>query len=410
MKKTSLFARTLSAALLFGTGFLCAWLVVASSSEAAAQKPSRSSRIRPADRADNFSAEALKKSVRQRLRDNPSSVAAGEFYVAAWAMDDAERAALFTRLQTMPPFAGKSTLVEKLRTAWADRSPEAMVAFSEKLPYGTTSREMQEMGVRAWAKRDPQALAQWIAKYQEDGDYIRPGYQCALIQEWGRIDPEAAVGYVRSLPKDTIVGQQGMMILMNALARTGNIETAVNLMENMDGEKDRNWLLRSLAESLSEFDVTEAARWASSLPEDDREHVLKHVLKEWSSREPEAAMPWILQLSADDPVRENMMRDAVWNWARANAQDAAAWLAQQPVSPEKDNALTGFSYSLAPFSPMTAMEWAGQVADPEKQKTTQLFVMRLWKIYDRDGALAYLSGATPFTPEEIGEILKSDGD
>jgi hypothetical protein len=77
--------------------------------------------------------------------------------------------------------------------------------------------------------------------------------------------------------------------------------------------------------------------------------------------------------------REPAVRKLVEAWAKADFNGAAAWLKNQPSSPDHDTAVAAFAPLVSKMEPPSAVDWAATIADVERRNSVLKALYTEWQ-------------------------------
>ena len=148
-------------------------------------------------------------------------------------------------------------------------------------------------------------------------------------------------------------------------------------LSSRDGYK--HVVIQKAANMLAQSDPKRASQWIEGfLDRDYSRGVPGLIAKRWIERgDPAAAMEWLLGFS-DDQIRSNSVSGAMSRWAELDLKAAQNWL--RPSTPRKELDPTVEAMVMHDFraDPESALEWAGQVHDPELRRKLIVGTGRYW--------------------------------
>jgi len=263
---------------------------------------------------------------------------------------------------------------------------------------------------------------------------LRAQAMTALLTQWARSDPEAALSRARSgASKASEVGATMVEIArdnprtarilaeelssrdaeaaliaypaaVQGMAASGAFEDARSLIEASPGipADARELMIEMLADQWGRSRPEETAAWVLSIPDEtSRDQALVALGNAWSGNDPEAAALFAVQL-APGAVRQAVVGQAITRWASTDAQGAAEWLLQFPSSPDFDQAVARLATHPATVANDVdlALNWTENIFDPVLRFTTANAVLS--ELYARDpaAALQRLQGMKLLSDEE----------
>ena len=278
---------------------------------------------------------------------------------------------------------------------WAADDSESALLWLESNAQGLARLETLNSGVELWAQRDPVAAADWIDGMANDGSKIVAAK--SLASSWAASDPTQASQWLNSLP-------------------TGEV---------------KQWASLSFIETWSEQDPRSASEWAlaNTLSSGD-DLLLQNSIRAYTFQDPESAAQFIRQAASEqafpygalahidaraeqDPAGtvdwitgmeetdalydENFIDDyrkaAMSAWTETDSIAASSWLSEQPLGPERDAAIAGFSESIQRFEPEAAAAWSNTISDPNRRADQLKQSVRTWANNDPEAALNWVINA-----------------
>jgi hypothetical protein len=142
----------------------------------------------------------------------------------------------------------------------------------------------------ALSQRNVEAAAQLVDRIPKEA---RANWVTAVALGYAAFDVEKGRQWVRRYAGD---GQQTATQFARAVA-SRNPEAAVQLVEDVVDDQERDRLLRGLLPPLAEHSPALAARWAQRVTDDEtRARSIAEVANTWAQYDPPAARKWVLSL------------------------------------------------------------------------------------------------------------------
>ena len=217
---------------------------------------------------------------------------------------------------------------------------------------------MAGMLVRAWAKDDPRAAAEWTLAHAKPGDGDAPESQRvgAAFYPWLQADEAAALDWCAHLPASPL-RENIASGAAASLARAGKIDAATAMLGSHPGAKSSD-AIAAIAEARAESDPAATAAWIDSLPpEIDTAGAMNALVEKWTQRD---------------------------------AAAAAGWVEAQPAGTRRDAALQAYTHAAAELDPIAAGEWTATIADPKARTAAAEYVFRQMSRRDSAAARAWL--------------------
>jgi hypothetical protein len=232
--------------------------------------------------------------------------------------------------------AARSQAMGKVLAAIAETNPSRAMTQLLKLPSGQMRGEILSEVAESVATLTPTAALDWLNDI--DDKSLRVGAAQSLGAAFARRDVEAAADMIDRIPKearpswitsvalayadvDFEKGRQWVRKYANEpgdaafqFARTVALrspEQAVQLVDGVVDDQERDRLLRGLLPPLAEHSPALAARWAERVTDDSmRERSISEVASVWSQYDLPAARKWILSLD-DGPPKDTAISQLV---------------------------------------------------------------------------------------------------
>jgi hypothetical protein len=156
----------------------------------------------------------------------------------------------------------------------------------------------------ALSQRNVEAAAQLVDRVPKEA---RANWVTAVALGYAASDVEKGRQWVRRYGTD---GQQTAAQFARAVA-SRNPEAAVQLVEDVVDDQERDRLLRGLLPPLAEHSPALAARWAQRVTDDEtRTRSIAEVANTWAQYDLPAARKWVLSLD-DGPTKDQALTTLV---------------------------------------------------------------------------------------------------
>lgn len=201
--------------------------------------------------------------------------------------------------------------------------------------------------ISAWAKMDPFAALDFV-RSDPDGQFATD----TVLTTWASRDPDAARRWAESNhvgdgPNPYLAG------VIRGIAET-NPELATQMLCEMPQGAERNSALRGILPQLMAQGPEVARSWIESLSDNAlRDGALRQITKDMATLDPAGTAQ--LLLSNPGHVTQHRL-DGVYNqWARVDQQAALASVSTLPAGENRSNALSGVVGTMAASDPAAAL-------------------------------------------------------
>lgn len=319
-------------------------------------------------------------------------------------------------------------------TRWGKSDPDGALAYVQSLDYKKAGGDAAVI-ISSLAATDPQRAIRWL----QDPDnklanlpWMGQILAGSITKEWVRQDPDAALAWATTLPKNQQSGAYGGVL--GTLAATDPARASALAVDLPAGDARRD-IIGQIARAWSESAPDEAIQWASTLEGDERERavgealgawaqsapneaagyvdqlaedertegMLDRVASNWARQEPEAAAHWLAN-QAEGADKANAMGDVMWNWTVADPQAASTWLLDQPAGNSRDEGIGALAKATFDNDPASAVTWAANMSDDEKRQSSVGIGVNVWLERDPDAANQWLNTTDSISQEEIQRI------
>jgi hypothetical protein len=345
--------------------------------------------------------------------------------------------ALIALRQSTPDWDPDARVAAQLMlTRWGKADPDGALAYLADLDLKKAGGDAAVI-ISAVAAADPTRSIKWL----EDPDnklakqpWMGQILAGSITKEWVRQDPQAALDWAMTLPKEQQSGAYGGVLGTLAAtdpARASNL--ALGLPEG-DGRRD---VIGQIARAWAEDSPAEAMKWVSTLEGEEGKRATSEALGAWAQSDPEAAATYVDQVAAEersagmldrvaatwarrDPERAarwlgdqpegadkaDAMGDVMWNWTVADPEAASTWLLDQPAGNSRDEGISALAKATFENDPASAVTWAANIGDEKKQQWSVGVGVNVWLDRDPEAANQWLGATDSLSPEQINGILQ----
>lgn len=328
-----------------------------------------------------------------------------------------------------------------LLTRWASADSDAAFAYVEQMKNKDQARDATFSILRALASQDPQRALEWMSNQGNDmakSSWMGHALAGTIASEWVRQDPDAALAWANSLPKNQRQGALGGAL--ETIAASNPVEAAQRLLE-LDPGEEREKAAGNIANLWAKRAPQEAMEWAMTLEGEDRESAMSRALGGWASTEPAEAAAFINDIPAeertDSQVREVGRRwasqepskaaewltnqpdsrgrtDAVgyalWHWTNEDPGGAADWILEQPSGDFRDNGIASIAKATFEEDPSSAVTWAATIDNDKQREGAIERGVREWAKRDPNLAREWVQqNSNALSPEQAERLLNLEG-
>jgi hypothetical protein len=250
---------------------------------------------------------------------------------------------------------------------------------------------------------------------------LRAGEFSRILQLWLQRDPEAALAYVRALPRDSGEFTQGLLLALSAVGQRDpdralklagelvanreqavfyssffaqlaqqNLPAAVQRLALVPAGAGRENALRAVADLWARTDLPAALTWAEKLAAADRAFALESALVNLVPSDPLRAIQ-IAQQSLSGGALDRTLSSALHQLASSDPQSAAAIVPLLAPGETQTLAAAEVARALAAKNPADALAWAKTLpTDPVRWLAT-MRALEVWVADDPGAASRYVA-------------------
>jgi hypothetical protein len=298
--------------------------------------------------------------------------------------------------------AARSEAMGKVLAAIAQTNPSMAMAQLLKMPQSTIRSEILGEVATSVASLSSTAALDWLNDINDKS--MRTQAAQSLGYALARRDADVAADMVDRIPKEARAswitsvalayadadfekGKQWIRRYANEpgdaafqfarLVASRNPEQAVQLVDGIVDDRERDRLLRGMLEPLAEHSPAVAARWAERVTDDQqRERSIGEVAAVWTQYDAPAARKWILGLD-DGPAKDSALQQLVMRGGSSSVDDVLPLINQIQTPERRSHAVLMAAMRLS----QSDMEGARTLLrryplDPARQRQFDDFVQR----------------------------------
>lgn len=202
-----------------------------------------------------------------------------------------------TQLLKLPAGEMRSEILNQIAQGVASLTPTAALDWLNDINDKSMRTEAAQSLGYSLARRDVEGAADMIDRIPKEA---RPQWITAVALAYADVDFEKGRQWVRRYANEP--GDATFQFARNVAARSP--ELAVQLVDGVVDDQERDRLLRGLIPPLAEHSPALAARWAERVSDDNqRASSIGEVASVWSQYDLQAARKWVLSLD-DGPGKD----------------------------------------------------------------------------------------------------------
>jgi hypothetical protein len=200
---------------------------------------------------------------------------------------------------------------------------------------------------------------------------------------WAKADPNGALEWYKNLEVDGKGNFTNKTYLAEGMLRGLAENDTAFATEFLSGISVKDHSMRRMAQVLagkvweqssSAKDLKSATSWADSLPDGKlKSYAQAEITKQYASKDPQAAVSWLATQESSSDNMKGSYYNAFSAWAGKDATAAGDYISTMPDSSNKDSAIIGLSVNLVNKDPQLALEWAGNINEPENRSKMLMY-------------------------------------
>ena len=184
-----------------------------------------------------------------------------------------------------------------------------------------------------------------------------------ISRQWARVDAQAAIAWVSSLPSAS-----------------------------------RDSVLPGIIASVAETDLPEATRLVARLPAGDSQaNAASSIGWQWAGDDPQAASKWAASFP-EGKTRQRAFESVMNRWSQNDPYAAGSWLGTLPAGDSRDAAVNAYTGRIMGSDPAAAVQWAQTISDESMRNSRLESLLGTWLKTDANAATNWISASA--LPEE----------
>jgi|GEM_PF-729576 len=331
------------------------------------------------------------------IKKSTTRDAAVSSVVSAWSRTDFDAALNYAL--SIPGPTQRSDVFRSLSADSGANREKLLTAALDYMPPGNSFQQVVSQVFSSWASEDPAKAAKAVFKLppgqvlsnaasQVASDWAQSGNKVEVLN-WVKRLPE---GNTRLSSIDSVFRHWASEDSAAAQAALANLSAS---------ERDR--ATRAIASGWSQKDPQAVLGWSQSLATEDlRNEVVREAMNQWANEDPEGAAQKISQLP--ESAQGRAMQAVISRWATKDAASAGDWLGRQAAGATRDGAISSLARTLAVEDPEAALEWTAKITD-EKSRNRQLESQARSWLQNEPGTAREWITATEFLSDESKQKL-----
>jgi hypothetical protein len=258
--------------------------------------------------------------------------------------------------------------------------------------------------LRRWARLEPAAAAAFALA--DKNRTARANAFKAVLDVWGRDDPEAASEWVAGIKDEQTLEDTLHEFCINLAQR--DFEGTLRFADRLPEEVRDNVVFAAFRAEARENPSGAAAR-ALTMPEGELQgEAMEGTIEEWLRSDAQAAMAWVMQRpESTTALGGKLLDNAVWRWGDLDPEAASRYLQTLPAGRDQDYMLRRLADSWIQQGTRKAFAWAQSLPAGSARTTAMEATMNRWADFDPSSAAAFLR--TLPAADQTGKMLEIIG-
>lgn len=331
------------------------------------------------------------------------------------------------------PFSERILASYLLFSQWAEFDPIEALAHTDTM--GRGGFFVKPTVLQSWASTNPEGASQFLKDNPRDfammGGGRGQGAAGTVATEWARQNPEAALAWAKGLEGREAAGAVANVIKqvatedpVTALAMASDLEDSAkeaayasialewgkddwSAMESWANGLPANLRDQALAQGvigLAQTDPEGAAVKVLSLPEGNtRDDSIERVVENWASKDPKAAIDFLLANGSEDAQR-GAMRETMTPLTRTNPEAALQLIEGLEDNAVRDRAVSTYVFNQNSGDPQETLTLAATIGDDDDRTRAVGIAASQWIREDEDAANDFFTSTDLIDDETLQRI------
>ncbi len=293
----------------------------------------------------------------------------------------------------------------------------AILDAREDLPLAERQQISSSLGTELLVARSGNHAEAW--QLARDEPLLEQRYRrlAAIAQQWGMVDPQAALAALEEVPEGSI--ERSMTIQIVRGWAQSDPQAALDWVLRTQTERQGGLLMQAVFGELVQDDLTTAIDAALALPETYQAAAMRSLLPAWTNADLNGATNWVRSEAGADSARryfrliaaalrshgeserwrawfdsltdaeaELVLPSVIDVLALENAEAAAARVSRMENETERQRATRGLLRKWAQEDPRAAADWI-DAQEASQRRNYRSHLLRSWIATDQAGARAF---------------------
>jgi hypothetical protein len=254
----------------------------------------------------------------------------------------------------------------------------ALKALDLRSP-GSESRTARQILLARYADLDPETALTYVDTLPRDE---RTESSLTIMTAWAARDPQAAAAHLEANTGSFGLTEEATASSASGIASVWAAQDAKAATLWVAGLPDelRASAVPALAGSLTTGDPAAGVAFAIALPQgSEREAAVSSVALQWAQSSPTAAAAWVTGIT-DPSAQASAASSLVTAWMQADPATASLWVKNLPAGASRDAAIVALTNSPAIRNDAeSAVLWASSIQDPTLRASTLPDLQHRWQ-------------------------------
>ena len=292
----------------------------------------------------------------------------------AWAQQDARAA--WDWVVSLPPSPNRTSMLAQSLRRLAETAPQEAVLFARFLR-GRERRTAMDAALRAWARDDVRAAANWVTRMGGHTAADRESHLGSVLSIWARNDALGAAAWIDA----------------SSLSSGAAVSAVAQHYTALDPQEALDWVLSQPRRIQRQAIWAVVHPWARDAPlaavravarirdADARAGGHAAIASAWGEGDPDRALRWVTGLP-DPDARRQLAAQVLQRWARFDAKGATSHVRKMRNARERDHMTLTLITTLLYDDPALSEELYAKLTDAQARQRAAAALYGYWQ--DRD--------------------------